>query len=268
MEMFNSTTGKWTALPKPPVSYENAAGVTGAQGKIYGIGGGAYYGDGTVSVTNYVYSFSTKTNTWTEKAPLPTARVSAQAVTGPDGLIYALGGDTQDPCYLLPISVSTVEAYNPTTNQWQSSAPMLTPRTQFGAVVANGRIYAIGGLDNFDSSPCNNHDSLLSSVESYSFASRSWSYVAPLPTAATIDGAVVGADGRIYVLDTNGGPWGVVYAYNPATNTWATVVNVPSPPPVNRLQTVGPMTVVGPNRELLLLENDNGTPAAAFTYPT
>jgi hypothetical protein len=275
MQMFNATTGTWTQMPKPPAPSDGAAGVTGVQGKIYGIGGDEPSDGGVIGATNLVYSFSTKTNTWTEKAPLPTARGFAQAVAAPNGLIYTLGGHTSDPnCDGLPISLSTVEAYNPNTNQWQSSTPMLTPRAHFGAVVANGKIYAIGGEGNLPNDQCTDVGPALSSVEAYSFTSRSWSYVAPLPIASFVDGAVVGADGRIYVLAfaSNGG---VLYAYNTATNTWTTIGNVPPPPPppAGSRQTPeqGPITVVGPNRELLLLENDDGDghfPAAAFTYPT
>jgi hypothetical protein len=161
---------------------------------------------------------------------------------------------------------------------------MLAPRSDFGAVVANGTLYAIGGVNNYVLPPgCAGtvgiYDTVLASVEAYSFVSRSWRYVASLPMPAAIDGAVVGADGRIYVLafPNADGPYGgaVVYAYNPASNTWTTAISnippIPSPKGPHQNPGIGPMTVVGPNRELLLLENDNGDgdfPAAAFTHPT
>jgi hypothetical protein len=78
---------------------------------------------------------------------LPLARESLAAAAGPDGRIYAIGGgenggDTLGPSY------SEVDAYDPRTDQWQSVAPLGTPRQRLAAVRGpDGRIYAIGGAD-------------------------------------------------------------------------------------------------------------------------
>jgi N-acetylneuraminic acid mutarotase len=186
-------------------------------------------------------------------------------------LVYTLGGFTPDPCGRFPVSVTSMEAYNPDTDVWQSSTPMLSPRADFGAVVANGTLYAIGGENDYVSPPDDCSGGIygypISSVEAYSFTTHSWRYVASLPTPAAIRGAVVGADGRVYVLafPNQTGPYGqgVVYAYNTTKNKWVTIGSAPSG--------AGPMTVVGPNRELLVLVGDYGSghlKAQAFTRPT
>src|SRR5713226_3626822 len=46
---------------------------------------------------------------------MPTARFALAAATGPDGRIYALGGDTN---ISVPTVVPTVEAYDPETDNW------------------------------------------------------------------------------------------------------------------------------------------------------
>ena len=42
--------------------------------------------------------------------------------------------------------VATVEEYDPNTDTWTVKAPMPTARQSLGAALANGKIYAIGGI--------------------------------------------------------------------------------------------------------------------------
>jgi Kelch motif len=51
-------------------------------------------------------------------APMPTARGALAAVTGPDGKIYAIGGQDSTG----PIVPGKVEAYDPATNSWSTEA--------------------------------------------------------------------------------------------------------------------------------------------------
>ncbi|MDQ1318296.1 MAG: hypothetical protein QG588_1956, partial [Candidatus Poribacteria bacterium] len=56
--------------------------------------------------------------------------------------IYAIGG------YILlngPISLATVEMYDPKTDIWTNKADMLTAKAYLSTSVVNGKIYAIGG---------------------------------------------------------------------------------------------------------------------------
>ena len=65
------------------------AATTGADGRVYVIGGAA---DGNVpSGATQVYTPST--NTWAESAPMPVPGGGLAAVTAPDGRIYAIGSD-------------------------------------------------------------------------------------------------------------------------------------------------------------------------------
>lgn len=57
-----------------------------------------------------------------------------------NGKIYAIGGYNNDHDFL-----DTEEEYDPSTNQWQSQAPMPTPRGGLATVMVDGKIYAIGG---------------------------------------------------------------------------------------------------------------------------
>jgi hypothetical protein len=220
--VYNPTTNKWSTLPPAPNPGEQAgpAAATGAQGKIYSIGGGFYNGVDTWADNGGLSALSTKTKTWTVEASMPTPRGDLAAVGAPNGLIYALGGavdDSDDNA----ISSKVVEAYNPTTNSWAEVASMEQARDQFGAVIGpDGRMYAIGGEYVTDSIETD-----TASVEAYSFTTNTWTYVAPLPIATLISGAVLGANGTIYAA----GP-GFLGDYNVQTNTWTTLTPPPASP--------------------------------------
>jgi N-acetylneuraminic acid mutarotase len=99
--------------------------------------------------------------------------------------------------------------------------PMPAARWDFAAASADGRIYAIGGVEG---------QTEVSSVEAYTLSTRSWTAVAPLPMTWSGMAATTGHDGRIYVLGGGGGdPTARVVAYTPTTNRWETLAPLPSP---------------------------------------
>lgn len=245
-DVYNPTTGKWSTLPAAPGIGANAAAVTGPAGKVYAIGSGVVDGSDCWDTSATVDALSTTTGTWVGQTPLPDARGGVAAVSGPGGLIYALRGATAD-CGQAD-STNEVDLFNPNIDSWSSGVPMLTPRYSFGAVVgADGRIYAIGGIDN---------NSPISSVEAFSPTTGTWSSVAPLPIADWINGAVSGKDGNIYVMDYN-----VLAVYDIATNTWT---ELPAPPGVG-LNGIDPLVSVGSSHSLLTIESA-GTYKAAPAY--
>jgi len=77
-------------------------------------------------------------NSWTLKAPMPTAR-ALPAGRAIDGKLYVAGG------YAAPQALDVTEVYNPATNSWSVKAPMTTPRHGAAAAVVSGKLYVIGG---------------------------------------------------------------------------------------------------------------------------
>ena len=78
---------------------------------------------------------------WTEIASLGTARRELAGASDADGLIYAIGGRSDES-----IEKSLVEQYDPGTDTWTEIASLGTGRRGLaGASDADGLVYAIGG---------------------------------------------------------------------------------------------------------------------------
>jgi N-acetylneuraminic acid mutarotase len=110
-------------------------------------------------------------------------------------------------------------------NEWTSMAPMPTSRGGLGVAVVNGKIYAIGGVDD---------DGQLAVNEEYDPDKNTWRERAPMPTARS-GFAVAVYQSKIYVIGgtvgsgVNIGFTGATEVYDPATNTWETKVSMPTP---------------------------------------
>jgi N-acetylneuraminic acid mutarotase len=162
-----------------------------------------------------VQAFDTTTKTWSTLAPLPQGRFSLAAVGGPDGRLYAIGGDAPGGF------LTTVEVYIPSSNVWFDIARMNLPRAALAAAAgSDGRIYAFGG---------DTGNGLTNTVEAYDAGTNSWSMVAPMPRAVDGAAAATGSDGRTYVFGGfNGSALNTVQAYNPRTNSWSMAAPMPT----------------------------------------
>src|SRR5438477_489784 len=132
-----SQSGAWsTKAPMPTARQVMGVGVV--NGKVYAVGG-------TNSVTSsgtdfsVVEAYDPVSNTWSTKAPIPTARHTLGAGVVNE-MLYAVGGHNGANV------VSTVEAYDPESDSWTEVAPMPTARIP-GVGVVNGVLYAVGGYD-------------------------------------------------------------------------------------------------------------------------
>jgi N-acetylneuraminic acid mutarotase len=171
---------------------------------------------------------------WTVKAPIPTPR-SDLAVGVVNGILYAVGGAiTHRGEHGVPVYteyLSTVEAYNPSTNSWSLKAPLPTPRSGVGVGVVDGILYAVGGTGSATGrTEWNEYPLSLNTVDAYDPVTNSWAAKASLPTRRS--GYAVGgvAKGMLYVV---GGETNIetdlMEAYDPITNRWTGKAPMPSP---------------------------------------
>jgi N-acetylneuraminic acid mutarotase len=156
--------------------------------------------------------------TWTQKTNMPIKRMghSCRIVSGK---IYVIGGwyisETEG------IALTRVDEYDPTTNTWTRKADMPTPRGITSAVVANEKIYVIGGEESFI-------------VEVYDPSTDTWAEQTELPSQRMWFSTCV-VDGIIYVIGGNKGPQSgyvhlnAVEAYDPTTDIWTTKADMPTP---------------------------------------
>ncbi len=227
---FNPQKNLWIKLADLPVPMMNLA-LAAVKGKIYAIGGDLFlnvnyeytpetnawklrspmptgrqhidcgvYGDdiyisgGLTSwknISKKTEVFNVVTNTWTEKASIPSLRNNAAVVTL-DSLIYVIGGaGTKENIYG---DIWTVETYNVNSDSWVQKNDLPFMLFKPGVVVVNNKIIVLGGQ-----ALINGQDDCSKKVLIYKPKSDQWIETTPLPAKNVFFGcASIG--NKIYVI--------------------------------------------------------------------
>jgi len=194
VERYDPSMGFWQRMTDMPTLRQSTAAATGADGRIY-VMGGTNTSFQTTAVTEV---YDPGTDSWSTAAPMNSPRTGFGAAAGPDGHIYVFGGYTGNAY------ADTAEVYDPATDTWAIIASMNQIRYSVaGTIGPDGLIYAIGGY---------NGRGDLSSVEVYDPNSDTWTLVASMTTARSGHAAALGLDGRICAF---GGGTTSVEAYTP-----------------------------------------------------
>ena len=165
VEAYDPLTDTWSSKTPMPTARRGAAiGVVG--GILYTVGG-ELSPAGSHNMSNVVEAYDPASDTWSTRAPMPTAR-DALSVVVIDDTLYAIGG--YDGVAYLP----TVEVYDPATDHWTTKTPMPTPRAIASALALDGKLYVAGGYTGITSRV----------VESYDPATGSWTTKSRCPAAA------------------------------------------------------------------------------------
>lgn len=215
VEEFDPSTGHWTTTAPLPVGLHHV-GIGVAGGRLYVLGGYRQSGLSVWQPVATVYAYDPATDSWTERAPMPTAR-GALSVTEHDGNLYAIGG------YDRSANSAALEVYDPARDSWSARAPLPTPRDHLATATASGKVYAIGGRVNGD------YHRNLSVTEVYDPAADRWARVADLPTARSgITASELG--GRIYVFGGEGadGTFRENEVYDPVRDAWQVMAPMPT----------------------------------------
>ena len=192
---------QWQLL-KPLGAAQRAAAASITGGMMYVLGGA----NGT-GVTNAVWQYNPESDTWRAQANKPTA---VQHVHGAvlNGKIHVPGGELADG------SVSDVlEIFDPAQNTWSAGASLPAPRSGYGLVAFEGKLYLIGGWDG---------SAVTDTTFVYDPDRDAWSVAEPMTTARAYMGTAV-ADGQIFVFG-GVGPDGQALAqgeiYDPTREAW------------------------------------------------
>jgi N-acetylneuraminic acid mutarotase len=215
LEEYDPSTDQWASKTPMPVGLHHV-GVGVIEGRLYVIGGYRHVGLSVWDPVATVFAYDPSTDTWAERAAMPTAR-GALSVTVHGGKLYAIGG------YDRTSNSAVVEVYDPVQNVWASRAPLPTPRDHLATATVAGKLYAIGGRLK------GNYQLNLAVMEMYDPITDSWTHVADLPTARSgITAAEVA--GRIYVFggEGGGGTFRKNEAYDPAGDSWQAMAPMPT----------------------------------------
>ena len=215
VEMYDPATDQWTSKAPLPIGLHHV-GIGVVDGRLYVIGGYAQSAFSVWKPMATVYVYDPAADSWTERAPLPTAR-GALSVTVHDGKLYAIGGFDRKA------NNAQVEVYDPAQNEWTTAASLPTPRDHLATATVAGKIYAIGGRTNGD------YSQNLTVVEKYDPLTDRWKRASDLPTARSgITAAVV--EDRIYVFGGEGtvGTFNKNEAYDPESDAWQRMEPMPT----------------------------------------
>ena len=229
VEMYDPETDTWEGKTHMPTVRSNVS-VSVVDGKIYAIGGSKTkkiqvprgFTTGSEELPT-VEMYDPATDTWTQKADMPTPRKTKTCVV--DGKIYAIGGwSTANEQSQLEI----VEVYDPATDTWAKAQSMNHARCSAAMSVVNGEIYAVGGLGwppNRDPSGRYLSSLYLSNVEVFNPKTDQWQERTEMsvPKAAHSTSVI---DGKIYVMggyfheDGKVKSLSAIEVYDPETDRW------------------------------------------------
>uniref|UniRef100_A0A8C3BYB6 Kelch-like protein 3 n=1 Tax=Cairina moschata TaxID=8855 RepID=A0A8C3BYB6_CAIMO len=214
VECYDFEEERWDQVAELP-SRRCRAGVVFMAGNVYAVGGF----NGSLRVRT-VDVYDGVKDQWTSIASMQERRSTLGAAVLND-LLYAVGGFDGSTGKLYAVGgydgasrqcLSTVEQYNPATNEWTYVADMSTRRSGAGVGVLSGLLYATGG-----------HDGPLvrKSVEVYDPGTNAWKQVADMNMCRRNAG-VCAVNGLLYVVGGDDGSCNLasVEYYNPITDKW------------------------------------------------
>jgi M6 family metalloprotease-like protein len=183
-----------------------------AGGRLYAIGGRS--GAATVGAME---TYNPTTNSWTAKAPLPSARYDGDGAAAGSGLVYLPGGRNSAGTL-----TKTLYVYNPATNVWSTKASLPIPSGCGASAIISGLLYTLTG--------CDGTSGYKARLHRYSPSNNTWTTRASAPSAHGSPAAGV-INGKLYVAggrNAAGTAVATLHVYDPGTNTWSTKAPMPS----------------------------------------
>jgi N-acetylneuraminic acid mutarotase len=193
---YDPATDAWKALAPMPTKRGSPVAAA-ARDRIYVMGGATTLPNSKETAITparpqhsvpTVEEYDPATNTWRQRAEMPTPRnhTTAQAV---NDKIYVIGGRVGAAFIGAAADIDTVEEYDPASDSWSApKAKMPSARSAMGSGVYGGRIYVTGG-EGQDAQRMYTFRAL----EAYDPATNTWSVLPSMPVSRHgLAGAAIG----------------------------------------------------------------------------
>ncbi|XP_077377309.1 actin-binding protein IPP isoform X2 [Festucalex cinctus] len=128
-EVYDPISRRWSALPVM-LTRRAYVGVACLNNCIYAVGGR----NEAVGALETVEKYCPEQEKWLEVAPMSTARAGA-SVSAVNGLLYAVGGRAASRTFSAPVTIDSVEIYDPHLDTWTEVGNMIASRCDGGLAV-------------------------------------------------------------------------------------------------------------------------------------
>jgi N-acetylneuraminic acid mutarotase len=226
-ELYNPKTNRWVSAGTMATTRLDHTATLLPNGRVLVVGGlDAPVPSNTLASSEF---YDPNTNSWSPAASMRAGRARQSATGLLDGRVLVVGGQsfTVRDAGLFTNQLLGAEVYDPVTNAWSASAPMLQNRVgQSTTLLQDGRVLVAGGGDGSTTS---------SSAEIYDPKQDRGSAAAPMTTEreghiATLlpsgDVLVTGGVARKAQTLVTVAPFSSAEVYDPRVNRWSAVASM------------------------------------------
>ncbi|MBW3613698.1 MAG: IPT/TIG domain-containing protein [Actinobacteria bacterium] len=224
-EVYDPRAGTWSPAGELSEPRSDHAATLLADGRVLASGGRAGAAQPGAEI------WDPGSGAWSPTASMGTARVGHTATRLGDGTVLVVGGC--NPTCSGPLN--SAEIYDPASQRWRTVAPLKAAHAFHTAtVMANGEVLVVGGVAEGEKA--------LAAVERYDPKKGTWTQTSPTHVPRALHSATVMGDGRLLVAggvtndptldeggDLTGEPVASAEVYDPDTDRWSLVSEMPSP---------------------------------------